>query len=937
MADIMPPTQPRGPVTEATPAAARAATPALHPGAGSSRPRAWLRAPLGPRLLIIAIYAAATAAYLLLVRPNITAGDVSPVPWPLLALGFAVADLKTVNVHFRRNRHAYSLSEVPAVIGLYALTPSDFVVALAVGTAAGLLLETRQIRVRRTFNMGLALLVGTTLLGAFHAFAGVEPSSGIVIPQLRDSLTAVGACALTSVVGTLCVAAIITLSGVDPRSIGLRSMVEFGLVVAVTNASVALVAALVLATQPAALLLLVVPIATLYFAYRAYLSEREKHARLELLYESSRILQDSPELDATVLAVLEHARRMFAAEASQLVIFQGRLAALATTSVAGGEPEIMRATRHDTEPPLWRRVREERRAFFWDVEPGATLAGRPLRQVIVSPLATDSRTLGMLVVANRTSQGTEFAPDDLPLLETVASQVGIALENGQLERSLGELSRLKEQLRHQAYHDALTGLPNRVLFAEQVDLRLAARVEAEAPVVLFLDLDDFKNVNDTLGHGVGDRLLVTVAERIRECIRTTDIAARLGGDEFAVLLDAKAGMVDAVAVAERLVETLRRPFLMDGAEIMVGASVGIAAGRADTVRGDELLRNADVAMYTAKSQGKRRLAVFDPQLHAELVARHQLSAELSRSLGRGELLVHYQPIFDLPTRRIAGAEALVRWRHPTRGLVPPDEFVRLAEENGSIDALGSFVLQEACRQAATWQHGPSGGDEPWISVNVSPRQLQQPGFTQEVERILAATGLAPHRLVLEMTETGMFHDQAATISCLSRLRELGVRVAMDDFGTGYSSLSFLRRFPIDILKIAREFIAGADGAGPDESDWAFTQAIVALGHTLDLDIIAEGIEEPAQLERLDELGCRMGQGFLFARPLPPDELTPLLPGVAGDHRAAGAPEPSVAVVPGRIATGPTVVAHGAAQGAAGARAHEPRASVAVPAGVGLST
>jgi predicted signal transduction protein with EAL and GGDEF domain len=362
-----------------------------------------------------------------------------------------------------------------------------------------------------------------------------------------------------------------------------------------------------------------------------------------------------------------------------------------------------------------------------------------------------------------------------------------------------------------------------------------------------------------------------VAERIRECVRGTDIAARLGGDEFAILLDSRASMVEAVAIAERLVEGMRNPFYVDGVDITVGASVGIAAARADIVHGDDLLRNADVAMYTAKAQGKRRLAVFDPQLHAELVARHQLSAELSRSLGRGELLVHYQPILDLAELRMVGVEALVRWRHPTHGLVRPDEFVRLAEENGSIDALGAFVLAEACRQTMLWRRAMPPEAAFWVSVNVSPRQLQQPDFTDTVERIISESGLDPHHVVLEMTETGMFHDQAATVSCLSRLRTLGVRVAMDDFGTGYSSLSFLRRFPIDILKIARDFIAGGE-SGPDEADWAFTQAIVALGRTLGLDIVAEGIEEAAQLEQLNALGCRYGQGFLFDRPLPPEEV-----------------------------------------------------------------
>jgi diguanylate cyclase (GGDEF)-like protein len=830
-----------------------------------------LRPPAATWAFTLEVYVLAGLLYLLLVRPHAAASAPSGVPWPLVAAGFALAELKTVNVRFRRDRHGYSLSEVPAVIGLFTLSPADFLLAILVGSVIGLVAETRQVRIRLVFNLGLALLVGVTMVGVFSSLSGLDPGAPLSVPGVRPTAAALAASATASVVGAALVAAVIVLSGAPRAAVRIGSMIEFAAVVALTNASIAVVAVIVLAVAPTGLLLLAVPIATLYFAYRAYLSEREKHTRLELLYESSRILQDSPELDASVMAVLEHTRRMFEAQLSQIVIFQGRLVALATTAVLDGQGSVMAPTRVDSEPPLWQRVRSERRAFFWAPAPGEQIAGHELRQVMVCPLGGEGEPIGMLLVANRSSQGTVFADDDLPLLETVANQVGVALENGQLERSLGELSRLKEQLRHLAFHDALTGLPNRTMFAEQVELRLSGREGEGQPVVLFLDLDDFKNVNDTLGHAIGDRLLVAVADRIRECVRSADIAARLGGDEFAILLDDTARIADALAIGERLAETLRHPFMVDGNEIMVGASVGIAEGRGDILRADELLRDADVAMYTAKSNGKRRLEVFDPHLHAELVARHQLSSELWRSLGRGELLVHYQPIIELASGRMAGVEALVRWRHPVHGFVPPDEFVRLAEENGSIDALGSFVLGEACREVASWRTMLPPDDDFWVSVNASPNQLRQPTFPEDVERAIANAGLAPRNLVLEMTETGMFHDMAATVTALSRLRAVGMRVAMDDFGTGYSSLSFLRRFPVDILKIARDFIAGGDD-GPDEADWAFTQAIIDLARTLGLGVVAEGIESEAQLARLVELGCGLGQGFFFDRPQPGEAI-----------------------------------------------------------------
>lgn len=821
------------------------------------------------------IYVLMIAAYAVAVRPYLDWAVPSRFPWPLLAVCFAIAELKGVDVHFRNDRHSFSLSEVPGVIGLFVLSPGDYLLAVATGTGVALLLESRQDRIRRSFNFGNFLLVGVVTLGIFHGLGAGRTVATTILPTPFEWIVAMVATMTASVVGTVLVAVVIALSGRAPQLQRLVPMIQFGLMVALANTSLALLAVPALSTEPGALLLLMVPLVTVYFAYRAYVSEHVKHERLELLYESSRILQHSPELDASILAIVEHARKMFHAELSRIIIFPDHAAgqALTTTSVQDGPSGRMVPSRPDREPELWQRVRTERQTIFIEPEPGEAICGRPLRQVMVSPLVGESGPLGLLLVANRIAEGAEFANDDLRLLETVSNQVGIAIENGQLERSLTELSSLKEELRHQAFHDALTGLPNRALFAEQVGLRLRGRSEGQEIVVLFLDLDDFKVVNDTLGHGVGDRLLVAVAERIRDCVRPTDLAARLGGDEFAVLLPPEDGLVGALTIGDRLVAALRTPFSIDHVEINVGASVGIASASPGIQDGDELLRNADVAMYTAKATGKSCVAVFDPLLHAELVARHELSAELSRSFGRGELLVYYQPIIELVTGRITGVEALVRWRHPTRGIVPPDEFIHLAEENGSIHGLGAFVLAEACRQTAEWRRDMDPAAPFSVSVNVSPLQLQQASFVDSVQSTLAGSGLDPHHLILEMTETGMLQDTALTVSRLTALQGLGVRVAMDDFGTGYSSLSYLRRFPIDTLKIARDFIAVDDG--PDnastEEHWAFARAIVALGRSLHLTIVAEGIEQTGQLHRLIELGCELGQGYHFARPAPPDE------------------------------------------------------------------
>jgi EAL domain-containing protein (putative c-di-GMP-specific phosphodiesterase class I) len=331
-------------------------------------------------------------------------------------------------------------------------------------------------------------------------------------------------------------------------------------------------------------------------------------------------------------------------------------------------------------------------------------------------------------------------------------------------------------------------------------------------------------------------------------------------------------------VCRRVLEALQAPLQLEGQEIAVSASIGVAAGR-DGQRADELLRNADVAMYTAKSDGKSRFAVFEPTMHVALVERHALSSELSRGIGRGDLLVHYQPIVNLETSQIYGVEALVRWRHPTRGVLDPDEFIPLAQENGTILVLGRLVLSEACREAAGWRRD-LGLDRVVLTVNLSAAQLQQVDFVEELEAILTETGFPAGDLVLELTESAMFHDTQATIARLDALRALGIRIAIDDFGTGYSSLGYLRRFRVDILKIAREFI-GAAGGGSD--DWAFAAAIVALGRTLGLQIIAEGIEDEGQWHELRALGCEYGQGYHFARPIDGATVARLL--AAGDRAA----------------------------------------------------
>ena len=651
-------------------------------------------------------------------------------------------------------------------------------------------------------------------------------------------------------------------------------MLSFSEMVAMANASLATLAVMVLWVDVRSIVLLAVPTGIVFIAYKAYMAEREKHERLELLYESSRLLHYAPELDSAIGALLDHARRMFRAERADLLLFPDPTLATALRSSSGAAdgPETMVPVTVEIDDPLRSRISREGRAFSARPGPGWTTGADTIREAMVGPLVGEGGVIGALTIINRLGEGTNFEPDDLRLLETVANQAAVALENGQLEQSLHELSRLKEELRHQAFHDSLTGLPNRPAFVEEVELRREAVVEGAPPsVVIFLDLDDFKIVNDTQGHAAGDELLVAVAERIGEQLRPDDLVARFGGDEFALLPAAGSSVEDALSMTQRIITALELPFRVQGTDVVVGCSAGISTVRGDSPV-DEVLRNADVAMYRAKADGKRRAQVFDPTMHSSIVERHALTSDLGRSISRGELAVHYQPIVALNSGRIVGVEALVRWEHPTRGAIDPTEFIRLAEENGTILALGRHVLRTAARQVVEW-HRLSGLSTLGLSVNLSPLQLQQPGFIDEVAAEIAEAGIDPRDLTFEMTETAMFRDITATIATLESLRALGIRIAMDDFGTGYSSLAYLRRFPVDSLKIARELIAG-----PSESDdpeaWAFARAIIALGNSLGLPIVAEGIETPEQLRVLRRLGCELGQGYLFGRPTSEIALQP---------------------------------------------------------------
>ena len=497
--------------------------------------------------------------------------------------------------------------------------------------------------------------------------------------------------------------------------------------------------------------------------------------------------------------------------------------------------------------------------------------------VVSAPIGVAGTTIGY-IVSSVTSNPERLAitPRLADRLKGLAAQASISLSNAQLV----------DQIVFQAVHDTLTGLPNRALILDRTEQMLARARRTYVPVAaLFIDLDGFKDVNDSLGHAVGDRLLQAVTARLSAAMRESDSIGRLGGDEFVVLVDGTTMDAGPELVAERLLEILRSPFeLEDGVPLTLTASIGIAAGLRPSAT--ELLRDADIALYQAKAAGKDRAVVFRPEMHTAVQDRHLLEMDLRVAHSGREYFLNYQPIFNLRTGETIGVEALLRWRHPHRGVVQPDAFIPILEDSGMITDVGRWVLEEACRQGARWR---SLGYQLHVSVNVSARQLETDQLIEDIRQALDVSGFDARSLIVEITETSIMRNVSAVVPRLAALKETGVRIAIDDFGTGYSSLAYLQQFPVDILKIDRSFISTM--ADSPESG-ALVRTLVQLGKTLGLETLAEGIEETEQRSQLEREQCDSGQGYLFARPLDADAIEVFLAdrsGAAADASvAAGA-------------------------------------------------
>jgi diguanylate cyclase (GGDEF)-like protein len=837
-------------------------------------------------LLTATVAVAAVALFVIVVRSLPGAPTALNLPWLLWAAAFAAGEVLVVHWQWKRDAHSFSMGDLVLAVGLFLATPVQLVTAMSLGAGAALLLHRRQTGVKLVFNMAEYALGSSVALGVFHALSGVL---GTELNWLA-ALVAILAATLTAD------AAIFGIMIILEGRADVRQLVELlGLSVpfALGSAGMGLVVARTVVNDPAALALLALPTILIVVAYRAYTGAKEQQDNLRLLHEVTSLLHSGDSQEA-LGDFLDSVRSAFRAEMAELVLL----------GPAGQEGSTVSRSREGEEPVVMARlddVEDHQRLLRLATASGAlttrtgTGRGTPLdsyaashglKDAVAAALRTEDRVHGLLLVGGRIGDVTTFTSRDLALLDTFARHVATSLERGRLEENLRQVTDLKEQLRHQALHDPLTGLPNRTLFLDRV--RHAVDTAGRSgiwPAVLYLDLDGFKPVNDTFGHEAGDVLLRTVADRLRGCLRPADTAARLGGDEFVVLLNGPVDRFGVARVIERIRAQLDVPILLgEGVVTTVGASIGVALGDMTTPDADTLVRNADIAMYAAKRAMGNDFLVYEPGMGDTGVTRKDSAAELAAAIRAGEMRTFYQPLIDMRTGRPIGAEALVRWEHPVDGLRSPDQFIGLAEESGLITEIGALVLNDACHQAARWVAQTPDHTDLLVTVNLSARQVGDEQIVEQVTAALDASGLEPHRLVLEITETVLMHDRDAAAATLWLLKGLGVRIAIDDFGTGYSSLAYLRRFPIDMLKVAREFV---DGLGRDAHDDVITHAIVELANTLGLLTVAEGIETEQQSETLAALGCDIAQGYLFSRPIEADAASAVM--AATEWPALGLP------------------------------------------------
>ncbi|MDH4280199.1 MAG: EAL domain-containing protein, partial [Acidimicrobiia bacterium] len=753
---------------------------------------------------------------------------------------------------------------IPLVFGLVFAEPAPGVIAMVAGALISLRLVRHQPLLKLVFN-------AANLSLHFTVAAALLP----VLLSGRDPLTAVGWLAVlgvTSLTAVMNFSMIVLVIAITERHLDIgqsaRAML-FAVVVAAANTIQALITALIIVSEPWAVFLLTCSAGILYIAYRAYVTEREQREKVEFLYASTRALREGGQSGSAVADFLAETASMFRAETVMLYLFpapdSGVAPALFTQREATFQadaitaPEEAEAQSLAAVAPSPLLVVDEGEG---PEEVTEWLAANGVKKAMVGALPSEDRLVGVLVVGDRLGNVTTFTEIDLRLFTTLVEHASVALEKDQLGQALIQLRELGQELERQAKYDELTGLANRTMFTSRLDDLYST--DGNDGSVLYVDLDDFKPVNDTYGHAAGDALLAQVATRIEAATRPDDLAARLGGDEFAVLMPTG---TDAEVLAQRLIGALSAPFQIVANEVRIGASVGVAH-RKEAASASQLVLHADTALYAAKEEGKGTVVVYGEHLRANMPRRPTLHSDLRRAIDRKEFEIHYQPIVRIDDLSIVGAEALVRWRQPSGRLLPPAEFIHEAEQSGLITSVDRLVRVEVLDRLELFRRMDPRF---FISVNLSARHLRRSDLVEEIASDLAASAAPVDGLVFELTESALAGDAEAAAKRLGEVRALGPRIALDDFGTGYSSLSYLRTLPVDIIKIAQPFIQDMT-----DGDTTFVSAIIGLSQKLGFTTVAEGIELEWAVDILRGMGCDLGQGYHFAHPMELDELTELV-------------------------------------------------------------
>ncbi len=778
----------------------------------------------------------------------------------IVAAMFAAAEILVVHVQLGRDTHTFSMSEIPLIVATFLLSPVAALAAATFGHGVALTFYRRQRPSKLLFNMARVIIELSISIGILRVLGTAR-----FLPSTRDLLAVFTGVIAASIVGGLLVsAAIVASQGPLPKG-AIRANLTLSVIGTSASGSLGLLTLVLVRADPTVTWVLLMPAVGGYALYNALARSRRQNDSLQFLFEAGQLLHENADFDKAIPALLERTREALGCDVAELV------------HLVGPDGFCVRAlVSIDTAPRFWSEVADPRLVASVSAkaptspapgQPGAELlacftTGAAARPSLIAGLSANGVPVGLLLIAGplgEVASMSQFDDEKARLLGTIAQSLSIALENGALERSLDQLRVLERELDHKAHHDTLTGLANRALFGSDLASAVSAfELTGEPFATLFLDLDDFKTVNDSLGHDAGDALLISIAERLRRCVTPQDTIARLGGDEFAIVATAVDGVKQAEALAASILAILDEPVTVAGHLLSVSASIGIAMGRAgaDVV---EILKSADVAMYNAKAGGKRRYAVFNPVTQREVLARYELADGIKRAAELGQLRLYLQPIVDLASGSVVSAESLVRWQHPNQGLLDPEQFIALAEENGAVRQITRFVITHACHILTRLPRSTL----PSVAVNVSALDLQDDDMVDFLLGSIVHHKIEPDRFTIEVTESVLLDQHAP--KALSVLRLNGVRVSLDDFGTGYSSLAALRSLPIDELKLAKPFVDDLTDA-PRSGE--FIRAITSLANSLGLETVAEGIEQIHQPDMLQSLGCHRGQGYLFARPMP---------------------------------------------------------------------